>query len=288
MPIDPDVLLNWPFAEIRQTYDDQTAILYALGLGIGHDPVDGSQLDYVYERGLKIVPTLSTTLGFPGPWLNNPATGVTYAKVVHGEQHCEFLRPLPPRASVVSTNRVEQVLDKGPDKGALIVTAREIRDQGTNALLARHRSVVMARGDGGFGGPSDGDLPRLGLVPEWEADMEVAWPTYGGQALIYRLSGDLNPLHADPEAAQRASVGRPILHGLSTFGAAAFAAVRELCGGDPDRLLRFGARFSAPVYPGETLVFAFWRGAEGEATFTARVAERDTQVLTGGAAAWRA
>lgn len=284
--MDSTRLMNWPFPQVRERYDPDRCILYALGLGIGRDPIAMSQLAYVYEDGLKALPTMSVTLGFPGPWLQHPDTGVDYAKVVHAEQHCRIFRPLETTGTMLCDNRVRAVIDKGPGRGALVLVDRDLRDEVTNELVSRHTSVLMVRGAGGFGGdataPATGAAPALGMVPDGLAPITFDWPTLPAQALIYRLSGDRNPLHADPGVAANAGFERPILHGLCSFGIAGYAAIELFCNGDPARLFSIGTRFSAPAFPGETLRFEFWRTGRQEAVFRARVLERDVTVLSGG------
>lgn len=273
----------WQFPALTRRYDERDAIIYALGLGIGQDPVDPLQLQFVYERGLRTLPTMSVVLGFPGPWLSDPATGVDYSRVVHGEQHLEVIRPLPVMATLRCRNHVVGVVDRGEKKGAAVTVARELRDDADGVVIARQMSVLIARGDGGFGGmATTSAAPKLAPPPERDADLCFEWSVPPQLALVYRLSGDLNPLHADLDAARRAGFDRPILHGLASFGIAGFAAIVTVCGGNPDRLREIGVRFSSPVFPGETLAFEFWHGAPGEAAFRARSVERDRIVLDNG------
>ena len=283
MAIDPAALRDWPFAAISQSYDEKDAILYALGLGIGQDPLDPLQLQFVYEVDLRTLPTMSVVLGFPGPWLSDPATGIDYSRVVHGEQHLEIVRPLPVAGTMHCVNRVVDVADRGSGKGAAITVGRELIDESNGQLLARQRSVLIARGDGGFGGnPACQSRSRLSTPPVRDPDLHFEWRVPPQLALVYRLSGDRNPLHADPGTAQRAGFDRPILHGLASFGIAGFAAILTLCNGNPDGLREIGARFSAPVIPGDTLMFDVWNVAPGEAAFRAGAVERDRIVLDNG------
>ena len=283
MAIDPAALRAWPFPVISQSYDEKDAILYALGLGIGQDPLEPLQLQFVYEAELRTLPTMSVVLGFPGPWLNDPATHIDYSRVVHGEQHLEIVRPLPVAGTMRCVNRVVGVADRGSGKGAAITVGRELFDDSNGQLLARQLSVLIARGDSGF----DGDLAsqsrsRLLPPPARDPDLHFEWHVPPQLALVYRLSGDRNPLHVDPRIAQRAGFDRPIRHGLASFGIAGFAAIMTVCNGDPDGLREIGARFSAPVIPGDTLVFDIWKVAPGETAFRARAIERDRIVLDNG------
>lgn len=281
--IDPIALRAWAFPVVTRDYDEDDAILYALGIGIGQDPVDPLQLRFVFEDGLQTLPTMAVVLGFPGPWLSDPATGIDYTRVVHGEQHLEILRPLPVRGTVRCVNRVAALVDKGAGKGAAVTVVREIHDAANGELLSRQTSILLARGDGGFGaGDAASGALTLAPVPDSTPDATFRWRVPPQSALIYRLSGDRNPLHADPARATRAGFERPILHGLASFGIAGFAAIAALCDGDPGRLCTIGVRFSAPVLPGDTLEIDFWHIATGDAAFRARAMERDRIVLANG------
>ena len=278
--------MDWRFEPVERTYSDRDAILYALGLGLGQDPLDEMQLRFVYEQGLEALPTMGVVLGHPGSWLADPRTGVDYRRVVHGEQHIEALGSLPPNGTVTCRNCVEEVIDKGAAKGALVTVSRIIEDTATGALLSRQRSVLFARGNGGFGGHSQSRFDALPSCPETAPDFTFEWTTHGSQALIYRLSGDMNPLHADPRLAATVGFKAPILHGLASFGIAGFAALKTFCGGSPAKLLSLGVRLSAPVYPGETFQIDFWRTSAGRGAFCARVKERDVVVLNNGVVTW--
>lgn len=281
--IDPEALRRWPLPTFTQRYDERDAILYALGLGIGQDPVDPLQLQFVVEEGLRTLPTMGAVLGFPGPWLSDPATGVDYTRVVHGEQHLDIVRPLPAAGTMRCVNRIIAVADRGAGKGAAITVLRELFDVAHGDLVSRQTSVLIARGDGGFGGePAPASAPRLAKPPGRAADQQVEWTVPRQAALIYRLGGDRNLLHAVPAVATSAGFDRPILHGLASFGIAAFLATCAVCDGDPDRLRGIGVRFSAPVLPGDTLAFEIWRFAAGEVAFRARAVERDRIVLDNG------
>lgn len=282
MPIDYERLLNWPFPDLEHTYTDRDTILYALGLGLGADPLDMDQLQFVYEDGLKALPTMAVVLGYPGFWLKDPATGADWKKVLHGEQGVQIFKPLPAAATVIGRTRVTSIVDKGADKGALLFSERDVFDKATGDLLCRLTGTSFLRGDGGFGGPS-GPVPEPHKLPERAPDLEVALPTIPQAALIYRLSGDYNPLHADPRVAATAGFKAPILHGLCTFGVVGHALVKAIGGYKPESLKRMDARFTSPVYPGETIVTEIWRG-EGAVSFRAKVRERDLVVLANGRA----
>ena len=284
MAIDYDHLLNYEIPACEQTYTEHDVMLYALGLGFGADPMDRAELPFVYEKDLKVLPTMCCVLGTPGMWLAEPDTGVDYVKVVHGEMGFQIHKPLPTSASISAKTRVAEIFDKGEGVGALILQEREIVDRESGEKLATATSTTFARADGGFGG--DRGPKRVKVIPDdREPDQVCDLRTLPQAALIYRLSGDYNPLHCDPDVAAQAGFDRPILHGLCTYGAVGHAILRTLCDYDPLRFTGMQARFSAPVFPGETIRTEMWRdGANDEAAFRARVVERDVLVLDQGTA----
>ena len=281
MPIDPERLLHFPIPEVRQRLTARDAVLYALSVGFGQDPMDARQLDYVDPaRGLRVAPTMALVLGYPGFWLADPRTGVDATRLVHGEQEMELLRPLPAEGEVIGRTRVTGLVDKGAGRGALLYSERELIEAGSGATLAILRGVTFLRGDGGFGGTHGVARPALG-APEGEPEFAVDLPTRPEQALLYRLNGDDNPLHADPSRAAAAGFARPILHGLCTMGVIGHAILRALAEYDPARVRALSLRFSAPVFPGETIRTEFW--PQG-GFFRARVVERDVVVASHGRA----
>ncbi len=283
MPIDYDKLLSYKIPPREQAYTERDVMLYALGLGFGADPTDRSQLPFVYEKNLKVVPTMCCVLGAAGMWLAKPDTGVDYLKVVHGEMGFTIHEPLPPAGRIAATTRVVDIFDKGAGVGALILQETTLHDAASGRTLATTNSTTFARGNGGFGGqrgPSSVKAIPEGRSPDAVCDL----PTLPQSALIYRLSGDYNPLHADPDVAEKAGFPRPILHGLCTFGVAGHALLRTLCEYDPNRLAGMRVRFSAPVFPGETIRTETWCLDDGQAAFRARVVERDVVVLDQGSA----
>ncbi len=283
--IDYAAVKGWDFGDIVQTYTTRDTMLYALGIGMGADPLDTGELGFVFEKSLQAVPTMATVLGSPGFWWRDARTGVDWVKLVHGEQAIRLFKPLPPAATLVAKNRVVSITDKGAGKGAIAVIVRELRDQATGELLAEGRNVTFMRGDGGFSagnGVSDPPPAPLPSVPDRAADLEVELPTLDRQALIYRLSGDYNTLHADPAVAKAAGFSKPILHGLCTFGMVAHALLRTVCAYDAAKIRGIAARFTAPVYPGESVRFQFWNGAPGQLHLRARVDARDAVVLNSG------
>ena len=281
MTIDYDALLNWPFPEVEQTYTENDAILYALGVGLGNDPLDERQLRYVFEEpALIALPTMAAVLGTPGFWLRETSTGVTWETLLHGEQGIELHHPLPSAATVVAQTRVTDILDKGEGRGALIYTERHIRNRDTGESLATLTSTTVARSDGGFGGPSVAQ-PRPHPLPDRLPDRVCDLTSVPQAALIYRLSGDPNPLHASPEVARSAGFDAPILHGLCTLGIAGHAVLKTCLDYEAHRFHSMRLRFSAPVYPGETIRTEMW--LEGNnVSFRAVAVERNIVVLNNG------
>lgn len=273
MTIDPDQLLAMPPIVTRHSITRRDTMLYALGVG-------ASELDFVFEDGLKALPTMAVVLGYPGFFWQDPALGADWRKILHGEQSTILHTMLPVEGEVVGTTRIEALFDKGADKGALAFVVREIHDAaGTH--LATSRSITFLRGDGGFGGANEG-APVPHPVPERTPDTVVTLTTADNQALIYRLSGDFNPLHIDPAVAKIGGFDAPILHGLATYGVIGRALLAARCDNDPMRFKRFDGRFSSPVYPGETIETAIWDEGDGKLAFRARVVERDRIVFTNG------
>lgn len=282
MPINRNTLLNWKFPEVEHRYTERDTILYALALGLGADPIDPEQLKFVYQAKLRALPTMGVILGYPGFWLSDPKTGADWKRLLHGEQSITLHQPLPAAGAVVSRTRVVDVIDKGVEKGAFVFVERKVYDKTSDALLCSLNATSVLRGDGGFGGPA-GPTPEPHPIPDRPADLRLETTTLPQAALIYRLTGDMNPLHADPEIAKAAGFPRPILHGLCTFGIAGHAVLRLACGSNPDRLRSLQARFTAPVFPGETIVTEVWRDGP-ICSFRASVAERQKVVLGNGRA----
>ena len=282
MPIVYEKLLALKIPEVEHSFGLKDCILYALGLGLGQDPLNEDELAFVYEKNLKALPTFALVQGYSPYWLRNPDSGVNWTKVVHGEQGLTLHKPVMAQGTVIGRTRIVEVIDKGEGKGALVFSERTVTDKASGALLATLTQTTFCRADGGFGGPPR-EAPAPHPIPERAPDITCDLPTRPEMALIYRLSGDVNPLHAEPEFAKAAGFPRPILHGLATFGVAGHALLKSLCGYDPARLAAMTGRFSAPVYPGETIRTEIWRDGK-VASFRARVLERDVVAVNNGRA----
>ena len=280
MAINFIALKNRQFDDVQQRYGVKDSMLYALGIGMGADPSDVNQLRYVYEPELLAVPTMAVVLGCPGFWMRSPDTGLDWQRVLHVAQELTLHQTLRPNGEVVGKTVVETIVDKR-SAGALLTTRRELVDAATGELVATSRSTMLCRSDGHFG---DGDPSGPPVHPRFKGppDITCDLPSFAQSALIYRLSGDSNPLHADIRVAQRAGFERPILHGLCTFGMAGHAALRALCGYDPTRLKTLTLRFSAPFYPGETLRTSFWLQGNGTAAFQCHSVARGAMVINQG------
>jgi len=219
MAINYDKLINWQIPPVEMTLTKRDTILYALGIGLGADPLDTDQLKFVYEEGLQALPTMSIILGYPGAWFAHPDTGITRSHTVHGEQLFVIHKPLPVEGAIVGTNKIIRLVDKGEGRGAVLYTECTVRNKATDEVLCTWTSSLFCRADGGFGGPPGSSMEQH-PIPERAADAVCDLPTLPQAALIYRLSGDYNPLHADPAWAKKAGFKAPILHGRCTFGVA--------------------------------------------------------------------
>lgn len=282
MAINYEQLLARPFPEIRHGYGWKDCAIYALGLGIGSDPLCPEELRYVFEQGLEALPTLAVTLGHPGFWIGEPSSGIDFRKVVHGEQSLVIHRPLQPEATLIARNMVDEIIDKGEGRGALLRVRRDLLEEATGLLQSSQIMTMFCRGDGGFGGPTSGKPVSTVTIPERVADLVIERTTPPQAALIYRLAGDYNPLHADPEVAKAAGFERPIFHGLGTYGIAAYALMRG-CEKPAAALRQIDCRFTSPFFPGETLRTEIWI-EDDAALFRCASAERRTIVLDRGRA----
>jgi acyl dehydratase len=271
--------------DIAVSYGARDCILYALGIGLGMNPLDPGELRFVYERaGLEAFPTMAVVLGWPGR-MTDPAFGVDERLVVAGDLKVTLHRPLPPQAELVSRPRTKEVVDKGPGNAAIILNTRDLI--GTDGTpVATVDSSTFARKHGGFGGKVT-ETPAPPAVPQTAPAMVCDLPTPTNLALLYRLNGDENPLHADPQRAKVAGFDRPILHGAASFGVAAHAILRKVADYRPERLASIEARFSRPVFPGDTIRTEIWPQGERVA-FQCRALGRNDVVLSNGLATLRA
>ncbi|HEV2364294.1 MAG TPA: MaoC/PaaZ C-terminal domain-containing protein [Caulobacteraceae bacterium] len=289
MPIYYPDILHQKSAPRIFSYGDKDVMLYALGIGLGADPMDERELAFVYERNLKVVPTAATVLAAgarsrPGDAVpENPpghrVSQLNYLMVVHGEQKVELHKPLPASGSFTAQSRTLGAFDKGKDKGAVVVNETVWMDDHGDKVATLIGST-FARGDGGFGGPSEG-APEPHKVPERAPDLSLDFSTRPDQALVYRLNGDRNPLHSDPEVARKAGFERPILHGLCTYGITCRAILQAITDYDPEPILSHQVRFSAPVIPGDVITVDLWRDGK-VVSFEAKVKARGATVIRNG------
>jgi acyl dehydratase len=283
MPIDVNSVRGAQLEERSSSWGPTDVILYHLGLGAGVPPTDPAELSYVYEEGLHVLPTFGVIP--PSPMLFDmlrlPGMDVDLSKLLHGEQELELHPRLPVTADVRTSAKVCEVSDKG--KAALVVLETVTRDARSDQPLVTNRFSAFIRGEGGFG---DGDGPRPASPPPTppprQPDLEVERATLPQQALLYRLSGDMNPIHADPEFARKGGFDRPILHGLCSYGMVCKAVVDAVLDGDVGRVGRYRARFAGVVFPGETITVRMWRDP-GVVFIEALCKERGTPVLSNAA-----
>ena len=287
----PDILDNRVSARTF-SYGDKDVMLYALGIGLGADPMDEQELAFVYEKNLKVVPTAATVLTAGGrgssavPGREPPPlpaghrqSTMNFLMMLHGEQKVELHRPLPVYGTFTAEGRTLGAWDKGKDKGAVVVN----ETTWTNEKGEKAATLTMSmfyRADGGFGGPTEGQ-PEPHPTPTRAPDLSVDVATRPDQALLYRLNGDRNPLHSDPESAKRSGFPRPILHGLCTYGLTCRAVLASVLDYDADAILSHQVRFSAPTFPGETVSVDIWKDGK-DISFEARVKARNVTVIRNG------
>jgi acyl dehydratase len=276
MPIDPQQARGAQLPPVSATYTPDQVILYHLGIGAGVPPTDPGELAYTYEKNLKVLPSFAVipAMGSLPGLAQVPGLELNLAMLLHGEQEVILQRPLPPEATLVTSARVAEIYDKG--KAALVILEAESRDA-AGELLFTNRFSLFARGEGGFGGDSG---PKAGnQPPERAPDAVIESPTLPQQALLYRLCGDKNPLHADPEFAKLAGFDQPIIHGLCSYGIACKAVVDRVLEGDVTRVARYQARFAGVAFPGETYHTAYWR--EGQSVLLeVKSAQRGAPIIS--------
>jgi len=271
------------FEPIRQSYDWRDSALYALGLGMGDDPLDEDELAYVYEgRDQRAVPSMCVTLGWPPLWIAEPQTGIARTKALHGEQRLTLHRPLAVSGSIRAEHRVSAVEDKGPARGALLYFDTELFDAENGERLASLRATEFLRGDGGCGShgtPPDEIAP---IRTDARPSTSITYRTPQQAALLYRLvSGDYMPIHADPVTAREAGFDRPISHGLNTMGLACRAVLKCCAPARPERLGAMAVRFVAPAFPGDTIRIEMFEEVN-TIRFRAWAVERRVMVLDRG------
>jgi acyl dehydratase len=287
MPIDPNLALGAAIEPFSTSWDADDVILYHLGIGAGlNRPTDPAELAYTYEQRLVVLPSFAVVPAFQGLVVaatgQVPGLAVNPVMILHGEQDLEIHKPIPTQGTVEHRSRVASLYDKG--KAALFTI--EVESGPAGDPLFTNRFTIFARGEGGFGG--DPNSPAPGNEPPDRAPDAVAEsPTMSHQALIYRLSGDRNPLHADPDFAKLGGFDTPILHGLCTFGIACKAVVDTLLDGDVTAVKRYQVRFTGVVFPGETVVTSMWR--EGDRiVLSATTKERSEKAVLSNAAIFTA
>ena len=279
MPIDPSKALGAELPAADGSWSQDDVILYHLGVGAGVPATDPSELEYTYEKNLKVLPSFGVVpvFGSLGGLAGIPGLEFNFAMLLHGEQDIQIHKPLPVAAEITSKGKLAELYDKG--KAALAILEVTTSERGGDPLFTNRFSLFL-RGEGGFGGESG---PKAGnQPPEREPDHVVESPTLPQQALLYRLCGDKNPLHADPEFAKMGGFDTPILHGLCSFGVVCKAAVDAALEGDTAKVTRYQARFAGVAFPGETIVTSLWR--EGDKIFVAaKPKKRDTPIITNAA-----
>ncbi|WP_030892935.1 MaoC/PaaZ C-terminal domain-containing protein [Streptomyces sp. NRRL F-5053] len=278
MPIDAAKALAAEPRSSEITWEHKDVLLYHLGLGAGVPATDPAELRWTLESKLHVLPSFATVAGagmgiMAG--MSSPGIEVDLAAVLHGTQRIEVHRPLPVSGRATSTSRVADVYDKG--KAAVLVLRTDVADD--DGPLWSTDAQLFIRGEGGFGGKRGPSARRE--QPDREPDLVVERPIREEQALLYRLSGDWNPLHADPEFARLAGFDRPILHGLCSYGMALKAVVDTVLNGDPAAVAAYDARFAGVAYPGETLRLRMWRLDGRQVQLTATAAERDDAPVLG-------
>ena len=277
MTINYDEIMNLTSENVEISYSDKDSILYSLGIGLGNDPMNLNELKYVYENSQSVLPSMATNFQYHSPLLLK--TNINFIMVVHGEQRLSITNALPVSGDFIANAKVIGCYDKGPSRGAIIEVETTVKNKKNNVEICKLVSTTFARGDGGFGGP---DSPKKEIfIPDGEPDYVSEVSTKPDQALIFRLSGDYNPLHSDPNFAKAAGFEKPILHGMCTYGIACRSLVNEICENDASKLTRFDCRFSSPVYPGETIITEMWK-KDKMIYFNSKVKERDKLVLKNG------
>jgi acyl dehydratase len=280
MPIDPSKALGAELGESENHWEHDDVILYHLGVGAGVPPTDAGELEYTYEKKLKVLPSFAVipTFGAMVGLGNVEGLSFNFAMLLHGEQEIIIHKPIPPSCKTRSTGRVAELWDKG--KACLCVLEVDTVEADSGDALFTNRYSLFLRGEGGFGGES-GPKAR-NKAPEREPDGTIEVPSLPQQALLYRLSGDKNPLHADPEIAKMAGFDKPIIHGLCSYGIVCKAIVDEALGGDVTKVAGYAARFAGVGFPGETYQISYWKEGD-KILITATSKERGAPIITNAA-----
>lgn len=255
--IDPALVRQWREPETRQRHEVRDTLLYHLALGAGRLP-GNAPLAYGWEERLVVLPSFAATLAPQRPWMLDAASTIDTGAMVHGEQGLTLHGPIPVEGEMIGETIEQHLWDNGPGRGAVLEMVRLLRAaDAPERPVATLRSLIVLRGDGGFGGKARPSTPWPAL-PDRTPDLIAGHGLAQDQALFYRLCGDRHRLHVSPDFARAAGFDRPILHGLCTYGVACLLIAHHLCGDDPAEIVRFDARFSAPVFPGETLTLRLW------------------------------
>jgi acyl dehydratase len=283
MPIDPKRAVGARLPDGETAYTRDQVILYHLGIGAGVPPTDANELEYTYEKNLKVLPSFAVipAFGSMGGIGSLPGLEFNLAQLLHGEQEVILHKPLPPQQKLTTSAHVAEVYDKG--RAALVILEATASDESGEPLFTNRFSLFI-RGEGGFGGEAG---PKAGnAAPDRKPDGVVESKTLPQQALVYRLSGDKNPLHADPEFAKMAGFEKPIIHGLCSYGIACKAVVDDALDGDVTRVARYKARFADVAFPGETYRTCYWR-EDDTILLQVEAAERGAVIISNAAISLR-
>jgi len=279
MAFNRELVQTLVFPPVTQTVSKKDCQLYALSVGLARDPLDRNELPFVYEPRLRVLPTMAAVLCTSGHWIADPALRIDADKALHGEQAVRLHRPIPVDTPITGRSRVVNVWDKGCGKGAVVEVECQVADAKGTPVWTVNRTAYL-RGEGGFNGRVQ-PKTEAWAAPERAPDAVCDLPSTGQQALLYRLNGDLNPVHADPDVASYAGFRQPILHGLCSYAIAGHALLKSVCAYDERRFRSLSLRFSAPVYPGETIRTEIWAD-RGRALFRCRALERNVEIIVNG------